>query len=82
MWLFSVCDSCVIVLLEDLDKMEENFRSLSDQLSSLNASSMAWTQLHGLNKSLDDAAVSITHTHTQQHAVAAQTVVLIGLILP
>lgn len=81
MCLFSVCDSCVIVLLEDLDKMEENFRSVSAQLSSLNASSVAWTQLYGLNRSLEDAAVSITHTH-RQYAVAAQTVVLNALILP
>lgn len=79
MCLFSVCDSCVIVLLEDLDKMEENLRSVSAQLSSLNASSVAWTQLYGLNRSLEDAAVSITHT---QYAVAAQTVVLNALILP
>lgn len=70
---FSVCDSCVVVLLEDLDRLEGNFHSVSDQLSSLNASAMAWTQLYGLNKSLEDAAVS-THTHTQ-YSAAAPTVV-------
>lgn len=64
---FSVCDSCVIVLLEDLDKMEENLGSVSNQLSSLNASSMAWSHLYGLNKSLDDAAVSIAHTDANTH---------------
>ncbi|XP_034550802.1 laminin subunit alpha-5 [Notolabrus celidotus] len=48
------CDSCVIVLLEDLDKMEENFRSVAGQLSNLNASSMAWAQLSNVNKSMED----------------------------
>uniref|UniRef100_A0A3B4YWT5 Laminin A chain n=1 Tax=Stegastes partitus TaxID=144197 RepID=A0A3B4YWT5_9TELE len=54
-----VCDSCVVVLLEDLDKMNENFRSVADQLGSLNASSMAWAQLHNLNKSVEDMARAI-----------------------
>ncbi|XP_022051460.2 laminin subunit alpha-5 isoform X1 [Acanthochromis polyacanthus] len=53
------CDSCVIVLLEDLDKMNDNFRSVSGQLSSLNASSMAWAQLNNLNKSVEDMARAI-----------------------
>lgn len=61
----AVCDSCVIVLLEDLDKMEKNFRSVSAQLSSLNASSVAWAQLHNLNKSLEDMAVS-AHIHASR----------------
>ncbi|KAM4563209.1 laminin subunit alpha-5 isoform 2-T2 [Odontesthes bonariensis] len=50
------CDSCVIVLLEDLDKMNHNFSSVASQLSNLNASSMAWAQLHSLNKSVEDIA--------------------------
>uniref|UniRef100_A0A8C2ZML6 Laminin subunit alpha-5 n=1 Tax=Cyclopterus lumpus TaxID=8103 RepID=A0A8C2ZML6_CYCLU len=53
------CDSCVIVLLEDLDKMNDNFNSVAGQLSSLNASSMAWAQLHNLNKSVEDVASAI-----------------------
>ncbi|KAM6929230.1 laminin subunit alpha-5 [Lycodopsis pacificus] len=53
------CDSCVTVLLEDLDKMNVNFRSVAGQLSSLNASSMAWAQLHNLNKSVEDIASAI-----------------------
>uniref|UniRef100_A0A8C4GGV7 Laminin subunit alpha-5 n=1 Tax=Dicentrarchus labrax TaxID=13489 RepID=A0A8C4GGV7_DICLA len=57
------CDSCVIVLLEDLDKMNDDFRSVAGQLSSLNASSMAWAQLNNLNKTVEDVAVS-AHTHT------------------
>ncbi|XP_069382509.1 laminin subunit alpha-5 isoform X2 [Paralichthys olivaceus] len=53
------CDSCVIVLLEDLDKMSNNFSSVSAQLKSLNASSMAWAQLNALNKSVDDISAAI-----------------------
>lgn len=59
----AACDSCVIVLLEDLDKLNDNFHSVADQLKSLNASSMAWAQLNNLNKTLEDVAVS-AHTHT------------------
>ncbi|XP_056241478.1 laminin subunit alpha-5 isoform X1 [Seriola aureovittata] len=54
-----LCDSCVIVLLEDLDKLNNNFSSVAGQLSSLNASSMAWAQLNNLNKSIEDVARAI-----------------------
>ncbi|CAN9515277.1 unnamed protein product [Ophioblennius macclurei] len=54
-----MCDSCVIVLLEDLDKMSDDFLSVSGQLSSLNASSMAWTQLSRLNKSVEDVTRAV-----------------------
>uniref|UniRef100_A0A8D3ECX5 Laminin subunit alpha 3 n=1 Tax=Scophthalmus maximus TaxID=52904 RepID=A0A8D3ECX5_SCOMX len=47
------CDSCVIVLLEDLDQMNNNFSSVAAQLGNLNASSMAWAQLQVLNKTRD-----------------------------
>ncbi|XP_058499238.1 laminin subunit alpha-5 isoform X1 [Solea solea] len=53
------CDSCVIVLLEDLDKMNSNFSSVAGLLSSLNASAMAWAQLDTLNKSVEDTARAI-----------------------
>ncbi|KAM8862639.1 laminin subunit alpha-5 isoform 2-T2 [Spinachia spinachia] len=53
------CDGCVVVLLEDLDKLNDDFNSVAAQLSSLNASSMAWAQLHSLNKSVEEAATAI-----------------------
>lgn len=59
----AACDNCVIVLLEDLDKLEETLVSVSAQLSSLNASSMAWTQLQSLNRTVEDVAVR-ARTHT------------------
>ncbi|XP_035512224.1 laminin subunit alpha-5 [Morone saxatilis] len=53
------CDSCVIVLLEDLDKMNDDFHSVAGLLGSLNASSMAWAQLNNLNKTVEDVARAI-----------------------
>lgn len=55
----AACDSCVVVLLVDLEKMDDEFHSAAAQLSSLNASSMAWAQLRNLNKSVEDIAVSV-----------------------
>uniref|UniRef100_A0A671KLI3 Laminin subunit alpha-5-like n=1 Tax=Sinocyclocheilus anshuiensis TaxID=1608454 RepID=A0A671KLI3_9TELE len=53
------CDSCVIVLLEDLDKVNERYQSIAHQLSSLNASSIAWAQLNHLNASIQDISLWI-----------------------
>uniref|UniRef100_A0A9J7XYR4 Laminin subunit alpha-5 n=1 Tax=Cyprinus carpio carpio TaxID=630221 RepID=A0A9J7XYR4_CYPCA len=53
------CDSCVIVLLEHLDKINKHYQSIADQLSSLNASSVAWAQLNRLNASIQDIANAI-----------------------
>ncbi|XP_052396695.1 laminin subunit alpha-5-like [Carassius gibelio] len=53
------CDSCVIVLLEDLDKINEHYQYIADQLSSLNVSSTAWAQLNRLNMSIQDTANAI-----------------------
>uniref|UniRef100_F7GGL1 Laminin subunit alpha-5 n=1 Tax=Monodelphis domestica TaxID=13616 RepID=F7GGL1_MONDO len=49
-----VCDNCVVLLLDDLERMEPLFPAIRQQLSSLNASSMAWTRLHGINSSIVD----------------------------
>ncbi|XP_054881817.1 laminin subunit alpha-5-like, partial [Poeciliopsis prolifica] len=54
-----VCDSCVIVLLEDLERLDGDFSSVSQQLRNLNASSMAWGQLVSLNTSMQDVARAI-----------------------
>uniref|UniRef100_A0A8C1MUB0 Laminin, alpha 5 n=1 Tax=Cyprinus carpio TaxID=7962 RepID=A0A8C1MUB0_CYPCA len=56
---------CVIVLLEDLDKINQRYQSIADQLSSLNASSVAWAQLNRLNVSIQNIAVSLSLSHTQ-----------------
>ncbi|XP_035998362.1 laminin subunit alpha-5 [Fundulus heteroclitus] len=56
-----LCDSCVIVLLDDLDALNDNFSSIAWQLRNLNASSMAWAQLASLNQSMLDVALAIEH---------------------
>ncbi|XP_043946347.1 laminin subunit alpha-5 [Protopterus annectens] len=56
------CDSCVLVLLEDLKKNEASFTDIRNQLGNLNASSVAWTRLRGLNSS-----ITSTNTQLQQY---------------
>nr|XP_020464725.1 laminin subunit alpha-5 [Monopterus albus] len=53
------CDSCVIVLLEDLEKMTDDFDSVAARLSTLNASSVAWAELDNLSKSVENIAHAI-----------------------
>ncbi|XP_015258525.1 PREDICTED: laminin subunit alpha-5, partial [Cyprinodon variegatus] len=53
------CDSCVMVLLDELDTLNDNFTAVARQLRNLNASSMAWAQLDSLNKSIEDVARAI-----------------------
>ncbi|KAH0619227.1 hypothetical protein JD844_019053 [Phrynosoma platyrhinos] len=48
----TACDSCVLLLLEDLQKIESSFPALRHQLTSLNATSIAWTRLHSINGSM------------------------------
>uniref|UniRef100_H0ZBT3 Laminin subunit alpha 5 n=1 Tax=Taeniopygia guttata TaxID=59729 RepID=H0ZBT3_TAEGU len=52
-----VCDSCVLLLLEDLQSIEASFPSIRGQLVTLNASSIAWARLHGLNGTILAIAV-------------------------
>lgn len=46
------CDSCVLLLLEDLQKIDSSFPALRHQLTSLNATSIAWARLHSINGSM------------------------------
>ncbi|XP_034151886.1 laminin subunit alpha-5 isoform X3 [Esox lucius] len=50
------CDSCVIVLLDDLDRMNEDFSSAAQVLRNLNASSIVWVQLQNLNRSIHNVS--------------------------
>ncbi|MGH0150303.1 UNVERIFIED_CONTAM: hypothetical protein FKN15_045804 [Acipenser sinensis] len=52
------CDSCVVVLLDDLDSMKGLFPVIRDQLTNLNASSIAWGRLRGLDKSIESVTWS------------------------
>ncbi|XP_073463613.1 laminin subunit alpha-5 isoform X3 [Aquarana catesbeiana] len=46
------CDSCVVTLLEDLQRMADFLPSVRDQLTNLSLSSIAWTRLGGLNATI------------------------------
>uniref|UniRef100_A0A8C3LL69 Laminin subunit alpha-5 n=1 Tax=Chrysolophus pictus TaxID=9089 RepID=A0A8C3LL69_CHRPC len=52
-----VCDSCVLLLLEDLQSIEMSFPSIRSQLVNLSASSIAWARLHSLNNTMATVAV-------------------------
>uniref|UniRef100_A0A8C4W263 Laminin subunit alpha-5 n=1 Tax=Gopherus evgoodei TaxID=1825980 RepID=A0A8C4W263_9SAUR len=52
-----VCDSCVLLLLDDLQKIKASFPIIKNQLINLNASSIAWARLHGLNSSVKNVTV-------------------------
>ncbi|XP_062872234.1 laminin subunit alpha-5 [Trichomycterus rosablanca] len=55
------CDSCVVVLLQDLNKTEKAFLSVDQQLKNISASALVWAQLHNLNKSMEEIADSISN---------------------
>ncbi|XP_067324319.1 laminin subunit alpha-5 isoform X1 [Anolis sagrei] len=60
------CDSCVLLLLEDLQKIESSFPALRHQLTSLNATSIAWSRLHSINGSMQDIT---NHLHEYQRSL-------------
>ncbi|XP_010217993.1 PREDICTED: laminin subunit alpha-5 [Tinamus guttatus] len=62
-----VCDSCVLLLLEDLQNIETSFPSIRGQLVNLNASSIAWARLHGFNSTM---ATVTSHLREYQRALS------------
>ncbi|KAI5095781.1 laminin subunit alpha-5 isoform X1 [Silurus meridionalis] len=54
-----VCDSCVRVLLQDLDMVNNYFLSVDNQLKNISASALAWEQLRNLNVSVMNVTNSI-----------------------
>ncbi|XP_053250423.1 laminin subunit alpha-5 isoform X2 [Podarcis raffonei] len=46
------CDSCVLLLLEDLEEIGNAFPALRNQLTNLNSTSIAWARLHSINGSM------------------------------
>lgn len=49
-----VCDHCVVLLLDDLERAGALLPSIREQLRGINASSTAWARLHRLNASIAD----------------------------
>nr|XP_057906923.1 laminin subunit alpha-5 isoform X1 [Doryrhamphus excisus] len=75
------CDSCVVVLLEDVVKINRDFDAVAAQLHNLNASAVAWTQLHKLNTSVEDLAHAIENYNSSLDASRSQANVLEGEIV-
>lgn len=53
----TVCDHCVVLLLDDLERVGALFPAIREQLRNVNTSSMAWARLHRLNASIADLKV-------------------------
>ncbi|RMB95824.1 hypothetical protein DUI87_27938 [Hirundo rustica rustica] len=68
-----VCDSCVLLLLEDLQSIEMSFPSIRGQLVTLNASSIAWARLHGLNGTIMAIANQLREYHRAMSRVRQRT---------
>lgn len=49
-----VCDHCVVLLLDDLERAGALLPAIREQLQGINASSAAWARLHRLNASIAD----------------------------
>ncbi|XP_012628358.3 laminin subunit alpha-5 [Microcebus murinus] len=49
-----VCDHCVVLLLDDLERAGALLPAIREQLRGVNASSAAWARLHRLNASIAD----------------------------
>uniref|UniRef100_A0A8C5KKY7 Laminin, alpha 5 n=1 Tax=Jaculus jaculus TaxID=51337 RepID=A0A8C5KKY7_JACJA len=47
-----VCDHCVVLLLDDLERAGALLPAIREQLRGINASSVAWARLHRLNASI------------------------------
>uniref|UniRef100_I3MWP1 Laminin subunit alpha-5 n=1 Tax=Ictidomys tridecemlineatus TaxID=43179 RepID=I3MWP1_ICTTR len=78
-----VCDHCVVLLLDDLERAGALLPALREQLQGVNASSVAWARLHGLNASIVDLQSQLRsplgprHEMTQQlQALEQQTTIL------
>lgn len=53
----AVCDHCVVLLLDDLERAGTLLPAIREQLRGINASSVAWARLHRLNASITDLQV-------------------------
>lgn len=56
-----MCDHCVVLLLDDLERASALLPTIREQLKGINASSAAWDRLHRLNVSIAD--LQVFHAH-------------------
>ncbi|XP_072098440.1 laminin subunit alpha-5 isoform X1 [Mobula birostris] len=67
------CDSCVLVLLEDLNKTAALLTVIRVQLSNVSASSIAWKRMNALNDSLGQLADELSRYRGTQDQTKDQT---------
>ncbi|XP_012583612.1 PREDICTED: laminin subunit alpha-5 [Condylura cristata] len=72
-----VCDHCVVLLLDDLQRAGSLLPAVREQLRGLNASSVAWARLHQLEASVASLQSQLRHPpgpppHAQQQLEALE----------
>uniref|UniRef100_A0A8B9LXF7 Laminin subunit alpha-5 n=1 Tax=Astyanax mexicanus TaxID=7994 RepID=A0A8B9LXF7_ASTMX len=60
------CDSCVVELLRDLDKVNGTYLSAEHQLRNISTTAFAWAQFRNLNKSIENVSVSLLDTQKKK----------------
>ncbi|XP_058990727.1 laminin subunit alpha-5 isoform X1 [Mustela lutreola] len=67
-----VCDHCVVLLLDDLERAGALLPAIREQLRGINASSVAWAWLHALNASIADLQRQLQSPLGLRHETARQ----------
>ncbi|XP_053782326.1 laminin subunit alpha-5 isoform X2 [Desmodus rotundus] len=67
-----VCDHCVVLLLDDLERLGSLLPAIREQLRGINTSSVAWAQLHRLNASIADLQSQLRSPAGPRHETARQ----------
>ncbi|VTJ56644.1 Hypothetical predicted protein [Marmota monax] len=67
-----VCDHCVVLLLDDLERAGALLPTLREQLQGVNASSVAWARLHRLNASIVDLQSQLRSPLGPRHEMTQQ----------
>ncbi|XP_062949056.1 laminin subunit alpha-5 [Cynocephalus volans] len=67
-----VCDHCVVLLLDDLERAAALLPAIREQLRNINASSMAWARLHRLEASITDLQSQLRIPPGPRHETARQ----------
>uniref|UniRef100_A0A8C6QSK2 Laminin, alpha 5 n=1 Tax=Nannospalax galili TaxID=1026970 RepID=A0A8C6QSK2_NANGA len=68
----AVCDHCVVLLLDDLERAGALLPSIREQLMGINASSAAWVRLHRLNASIADLQNRLRSPSGPRHQTTQQ----------
>ncbi|KAM6163895.1 laminin subunit alpha-5 [Rhynchocyon petersi] len=71
-----VCDHCVVLLLDDLERAGALLPAIREQLRGVNASSAAWAHLHRLNASITALQDQLRSPHTSQQETSRQLEIL------